>query len=223
MQEEREIEQQRRDEQELIKKIAERQKEADKRKREEDNAKQKEKIAALKREAERQEQERQKAIAKANRDRAIRDAAEADAEARQAAADAKAANEALASIRSGTSRQTAAMQSSQSQNATGREQGTSPLEQQYWALVSERLRSYWKMPEGREWNPSLLASVVITISRDGQVNSISFDRRSSDPFFDQLVEKTIRQASPMPSFPAALQKSNTQVGFNFKPGGLGNR
>ena len=61
----------------------------------------------------------------------------------------------------------------------------------------------------------------ITIGSDGQVTAIRFDRKSGDPFFDQLVEKTIRQAAPMPRFPALMRQSSTQLPVRFIPGNLG--
>ena len=209
----KELEQRKRqaDERELVKKLEEQRRNAERRQQEQ-----------ARQERERLEQERQKAIADARRQQALEEARRAEADARQAEADARRAREALASTRAEASRQTAAIQSATTQAATGRQQGNSAMEQQYWAQVAQRVRSYWVLPEMRSWDASLLATVVITINSDGQVTSINFDQRSNDPLFDQLVEKTIRQASPMPRFPAIMQQSSTRVGFKFSPGKLGN-
>ncbi|NLZ17676.1 MAG: cell envelope integrity protein TolA [Desulfobulbaceae bacterium] len=207
----RELEQRKRqaDERELSKKLEEQKRNAERR-------------LQAQREQERREQERQKAIADARRRQAQEDARRAEAEARRAEAEARSAREALASTRAEAGRQTAAIQSATTQAATGRQQGNSGIEQQYWAQVAQRVRSYWVLPEMRRWDTALLARVVITINSDGQVTRIAFDERSNDPLFDQLVEKTIRQASPMPRFPAIMQQGTTQVGFKFRPGELGN-
>ena len=212
----RELEERKRqaDERELAKKLEEQQRVAERR--------QQERREQERREAERREQERQKAIADARRKQAQEEARNAEAEARRAEEEARQAREALASTRAEATRQTAAIQSANTQAATGRQQGPSGIEQQYWAQVAQRVRSYWVLPEMRSWDTSLLASVVITINSDGQVTSISFDERSRDPLFDQLVEKTIRQASPMPRFQAIMQQANTRVGFKFRPGELVN-
>ena len=201
--------------------------ELEQRKRQADERELAKKLEEQKRNAERRlqeqrEQERQKAIADARRKQAQEEARQAEAEARRAEAEARSAREALASTRAEASRQTAAIQSAATQAATGRQQGNSGIEQQYWAQVAQRVRSYWVLPEMRRWDAALLARVVITINNDGQVTRIAFDERSNDPLFDQLVEKTIRQASPMPRFPAIMQQGTTQVGFKFRPGELGN-
>lgn len=204
----KELEQRKRqaDERALAKKLEEQQRNAERRRQEQ----------------QRREQQRQKAIADARKQKALEEARRAEAAARRAEAAARRAREALASTRAEASRQTAAIQSANTQAATGRQQGTSAMEQQYWAQVAQRVRSYWILPEMRRWDTSLLATVTITINSDGQVTSIDFDQRSNDPLFDQLVEKTIRQASPMPRFPAIMRQNNTKVGFKFRPGELGN-
>lgn len=213
-----------RERQEEEKKLA---RELEQRKRQADERALAKKLEEQKRSAERRlqeqrEQERQKAIAEARRQQALAEARKAEADARKAEEDARRAREALASTRAEASRQTAAIQSATTQAASGRQQGSSGIEQQYWAQVAQRVRSFWVLPEMRRWDSALLARVVITINSDGQVTRIAFDERSNDPLFDQLVEKTIRQAAPMPRFPAVMQQSSTQVGFKFRPGELGN-
>ena len=91
------------------------------------------------------------------------------------------------------------------------------FEEKYWIQVSERVRSRWMLPEERKWDPSLVAQVFVTINRNGDVVRIEFENRSRDPLFDQLVEKTIRSAAPMPPFPPLIQQETTEVGFKFKP------
>ena len=120
----------------------------------------------------------------------------------------------------GESRQTGAAAGSP-QAAAGRREGNPAVEGQYWRQVVQRLESYWRLPEGRNWGGGLKAEVLITINSDGRVTGIRFDSRSGDPFFDQLVEKTIRQAAPMPRFPAVMRQSSTQLPVRFRPGNLG--
>jgi len=107
-------------------------------------------------------------------------------------------------------------------NADSNKNSQSIVEQTYWGAVTQRIKSFWVLPEMRKWNSSLLAQVVITISKDGYVTNIQFDQRSKDPLFDQLVEKTIKSSAPMPRFPALMQQESTAVGFKFRPGELGN-
>lgn len=224
---EREVQERQAEERELKKKIEERRHQAQQRQQEEKELEKK--IEERRREAEqkdksRREAERQKILAQAKIDqiRAENEARQAAAEARQLEAEAKAARDAVASTRSEATRQTQAMQNAITQTSSGRQQAQSIVEQQYWGAVAQRVKSFWVLPEMRKWDSSLLAQVVITINKEGEVISIQFDQRSKDPLFDQLVEKTIRSASPMPRFPALMQQETTEIGFKFRPGELGN-
>ena len=203
---ERELAQRKIEERELLKKIEERRQEAERK------------------EAQRREEERQKALAQARQEqiKAENEAKAAAAEARALAAQAKAAAAAAAAVRADATSRTQAMQGAVTGSSTGRSQAQSIVEQTYWASVAQRVRNLWVLPEMRKWDANLLAMVVITINKSGEVTRIQFDQRSTDPHFDQLVEKTIRSAAPMPPFPALMQQETTVVGFKFKPGELGN-
>lgn len=224
---EREVQQRQQDERELKKKIEERQRDVQQR-QQEDRELQK-KIEERKREAERKESvrretDRQKVIAQAKNDqiRAENEARQATAEARKLEGEARAAREAVTNARGEAARQTQAMQHAVTQTSSGRQHAQSIVEQTYWGAVAQRVKSFWVLPEMRKWDTSLLAQVVITINKDGSVVNIQFDQRSKDPLFDQLVEKTIKSAAPMPRFPALMQQETTEVGFKFRPGELGN-
>jgi len=204
---EREQEQRKQEERELQKKIEERKQEAERK------------------ETQRREEERQKALVKARLEqiKAENEARAAAAEARELAAQANAAATAAAAVRADANRRAQAMQSAVSGGgSSGRQQAQSIVEQTYWGAVAQRVKSFWVLPEMRKWDTNLLALVVITINKNGEVTRIQFDQSSNDPLFDQLVEKTIRSAAPMPRFPALMQQETTVVGFKFRPGELGN-
>ena len=225
---EREVQEKKKNEQDLQKKMQELQQIANK-KRVQEERELARKLQERQREAERKEtirreEERKRAAAQARLEQ-IRAEAEARAaaeEARQLAAEARAAQDALARTRADAAAKAAAMQSAATNTTAGRQGAQSMVEQTYWGRVAERVRSKWALPEMRSWDATLLAQVLITINRNGDVVNIEFERRSRDPLFDQLVEKTIRSAAPMPPFPALMQQDTTEVGFKFKPGELGN-
>ena len=195
---EREQAQRKQEEREILKKIEERRKEAERK------------------EAQRREEERQKALAQARLEQI-----KADNELREARALAAQANAAAAAVRADANRRTQAVQNAGTGGSSGRQQAQSIVEQTYWSTVAEQVKKKWVLPEGK-WDANLLAMVVITINKNGEVTRIQFDQRSTEPLFDQLVEKTIRSASPMPRFPALMQQETTEVGFKFRPGELGN-
>ena len=196
--------QRRQEERELQKRIEERRREVERREVE-------------RKEAQRREEERKKALAQARLEQI-----NAEKEARELAAQAKAADAVAAAVRADANRRTQAMQSAVTGSVAGQQQAQSIVEQTYWASVAQRVRSFWVLPEMRKWDANLLAMVVITINKNGEVTRIQFDQRSNDLHFDQLVEKTIKNASPMPRFPALMQQETTEVGFKFRPGELGN-
>lgn len=91
---------------------------------------------------------------------------------------------------------------------------------QYLSSLYDRVHSYWILPEMRTWDRSLEAIVVLTISKDGSISNMQFERKSRDPFFDQFVMKTLQTAAPMPRFPALMSQASIEVGLRFKPGEL---
>nr|WP_321467169.1 cell envelope integrity protein TolA [uncultured Desulfobulbus sp.] len=206
-----ELAQRKKEEQELQKKIEERKRLADARKLEEQELQKK--LEERKREA-----ERKKAQTKARLDqiRAENEARAAAAEARELAAQANAAAAALASAREAVGRQNAAMEGALNKSGSGgRAAAQNIVGQSYINSVLARIKGYWKLPDTRLWDSSLYANVVITLNRQGGLVSIRFDRRSGDPQFDQMVEKTIHRAIPMPAFPALMTGDTVEVGGNF--------
>jgi len=223
---EREQEERKQEEQELQKKIEERKREAEQRKQEEQELQKK--IEERKREAERKEvqrreDERKKALAQARLDqiRAENEAREAAAEARELAAQANAANAALAAARADAARKAASMQGAATGTTTGRAAASGIVAQTYGKTAASRIKEFWQLPDTRSWDNSLASNVVITINKKGEVVRIQFERRSGDPQFDQLVEKAINRAVPMPPFPALMTEETTEVPCNFNVRELG--
>lgn len=97
---------------------------------------------------------------------------------------------------------------------------SSAVESQYFAAVSNKLHSYWALPEYKVWDPDLVAIVVIQIEKNGQISKQFFEKKSNDKLFDQFVLKTLQDASPLPAIPAALKEETIEIGFRFRPGGI---
>lgn len=70
------------------------------------------------------------------------------------------------------------------------------LKQKYYALIGRTIRYYWQYPPGLPSN--LVARVKVRVSFKGDVQDVSFVKRSGNPIFDREVEKTIYKASPLP-------------------------
>jgi TonB family protein len=111
-------------------------------------------------------------------------------------------------------------QGNQTNENHGSSNNFSAIENQYFAAISNRIQQFWALPELKSWDPSLTAIVWITINKDGTIVSQHFESSSGDKFFDQYVEKALRDAVPLPQIPVALNKSHIEVGLRFKPSGI---
>lgn len=129
-----------------------------------------------------------------------------------------------------TKRSTASTSSIQSSNTGFRPQtqnnntatgGTSSLlKDQYYGQVKNRIHQHWALPEYLQINRDLVATVSITINRNGRLANIVFEKSSGNRLFDQFVRQTLSAASPMPPIPAALKKQRIEIGLIFLPGGI---
>jgi colicin import membrane protein len=147
----------------------------------------------------------------------------AEEEARIAADELKQLIHTSTSIKSPVRNTTGSMEGDGSGSGEGHRSGSnnsSALESQYQAALFNRLQRFWSLPEYKKWEPSLTAIVVITISQDGTITNQFFERRSGDKIFDQFVEKTLRDAAPLPQIPAALRKQQYEIGLRFSPTGI---
>jgi colicin import membrane protein len=157
------------------------------------------------------EAERQQHLQEARRQQAL-----AAAEAKAAAAEA--VNALKHSLQANAAASSAAANENRSSRQSGKQ--SSVLESQYYASIFAHLHQYWALPDIKTWDPDITATVVIVISKSGQILSQSFEKRSGDRVFDQFVSKTIADANPLPPIPGALKKQQYKLGLRFKPGGI---
>ena len=106
-------------------------------------------------------------------------------------------------------------------NGTGNNRNSKAMnavEAQWFAAVNSHLLRFWALPEFKQWDPELLAVIIITVDKNGHIINHFFETTSGDKIFDQFVTKTLQEASPLPKMPAALKKHRYEFGLNFKPG-----
>ncbi len=94
------------------------------------------------------------------------------------------------------------------------------IESQYFASIFNKLLQFWALPEYLQNDQSLLAVVVITISKDGTIANMFFENRADNRVFNQFVTKTIEAAAPLPPIPPALKKQRIELGLRFSPGSI---
>jgi len=96
----------------------------------------------------------------------------------------------------------------------------SALITQYYGAIMNHVTQYWSLPEFKNWDPGLSATVVITISTNGRIAKQFFEKRSGDAAYDQYVRKTLQDADPLPPIPAALRQEQVEIGLVFRPGSI---
>lgn len=94
------------------------------------------------------------------------------------------------------------------------------VERQYYATLTSRLQSLWRLPEYKQWDPNLNASVVITIRKSGEIADYFFERKSGDRIFDRFVMKTLQDVGKLPPIPPVLRKQRMEIGLIFSPGNI---
>ncbi len=90
----------------------------------------------------------------------------------------------------------------------------------YSAAVRLQISENWVLPEGQQWDETLLTVLIVKIREDGIVLSHTFKKRSGNIQFDKFVSQTLEKASPLPMLPVELAEENYSLRLNFYPRGL---
>ena len=157
------------------------------------------------------------------REEAVKKAAEA-----KAAADAAAQNAVdmlRAAIQESTPRTPASSAGSGTVQQSGARRSGGSIQvdaalKQYYISVSQKIHQHWVLPEMQKWDENLEAIIVVYVRRDGIVTKKEFEKKSPNLFFNQFVEKTLRESLPLPPFPPNLKDNELEIGLVFHPGGL---
>ncbi|MGV1099019.1 TonB C-terminal domain-containing protein [Thiovibrio sp. JS02] len=88
----------------------------------------------------------------------------------------------------------------------------------YLLAVNEQIQENWRLPDLQSWKDDLEAIVVIRVRRDGVVINKFFEKKSDNIYFNQFVEKTLKDSSPLPAFPVGLEDEEMEIGLKFRPG-----
>lgn len=89
---------------------------------------------------------------------------------------------------------------------------------EYLSRLHQHIQAHWSLPNLTTWDQQMLATIVVTVRRDGSVRKTEFEKQAENMYFNQLVQKAIRDATPLPTFPPALRQSEMEIGLNFRPG-----
>jgi colicin import membrane protein len=87
--------------------------------------------------------------------------------------------------------------------------------QVYYSIIWSKVRQEWALPEGILHDDNLVAVVDAKILRNGNVDDVSFEKRSGNKYFDESAIKAVRKASPFPPLPEWIKDNYIEVGVRF--------
>lgn len=90
----------------------------------------------------------------------------------------------------------------------------------YYIAVSNKIHEHWILPALQEWKNDLKSVVVVHVQRDGTVTDHYIEEKSDNPYFDQFVEKTLKESLPLPPFPPGIDEDSLEIGLVFHPSGM---
>ncbi|MFH1216247.1 MAG: energy transducer TonB [Pseudomonadota bacterium] len=90
----------------------------------------------------------------------------------------------------------------------------------YYIAVSNKIHEHWILPALQEWKNDLKSVIVVHVQRDGTVTDHYFEEKSANPYFDQFVEKTLKESLPLPPFPPGINEDSLEIGLVFHPSGM---
>jgi colicin import membrane protein len=85
----------------------------------------------------------------------------------------------------------------------------------YYSLIWSKVKQEWALPEGILHDDNLVAVIDAKILRNGNVDDVSFEKRSGNKYFDESAIKAIRKASPFPPLPEWIKDNYIEVGVRF--------
>ena len=87
----------------------------------------------------------------------------------------------------------------------------------YYQAIWNKIQQAWVLPPYDKKNGRPEAIAVITISRDGKILGMEFEKKSGDENLDNSVIRAIKKADPLPPFPPDLKESVLEIGIRFIP------
>jgi len=88
----------------------------------------------------------------------------------------------------------------------------------YLLAVNNHIQERWILPDLQSWKENLEAVIVIRVKRDGTIIHSFFEKKADNVYFNQFVEKTLKDSSPLPPFPVGIDEEEMEIGLKFKPG-----
>jgi TonB family protein len=89
----------------------------------------------------------------------------------------------------------------------------------YFARIQDKVGTFW-MPAA-SGDREVVVLVGIRLQHNGQVREITIERSSGDRGFDDAAIRALRQAMPLPPFPALVKEDSMNLILKFTNKGIG--
>jgi TonB family protein len=89
---------------------------------------------------------------------------------------------------------------------------------EYYSLVWAKIKEAWTIPENLlKEMVDMETVIIIIIERDGRIRKIWFEKKSGNGLYDQMAERAIKKADPLPPIPKELGENHLELGIRFTP------
>jgi TonB family protein len=83
----------------------------------------------------------------------------------------------------------------------------------YLKAIADKLNAHWKPP--KDFQEDTLCQIAFVINRDGQVSDTKVEQPSGDSTFDQLAQRAVLYANPLPPLPSGFPEDALRVHMKF--------
>jgi TonB family protein len=104
---------------------------------------------------------------------------------------------------------------------SGTGQPIDPRLARYISEIWQRLMLNFSLPPTLREIRGLEAVVIVRIGPQGETLSVSTEKSSGNPLYDQAVYRAIKESAPFPPFPEAIGSSFFELGIRFRPEDIG--
>jgi TonB family protein len=92
---------------------------------------------------------------------------------------------------------------------------TSSRSDEYIGFITSRVRRNWTLPPELKPKDNVETIVDVKILRTGQVERLSFEKRSGNVYIDDSAMKAVQKSIPFPPFPDGMMDVYIEIGIRF--------
>lgn len=92
---------------------------------------------------------------------------------------------------------------------------TSSRSDEYIGFITSRVRRNWTLPQELKPKDNVETIIDVKILRTGQVERLSFEKRSGNVYVDDSAMKAVQKSIPFPPFPDGMMDGYIEIGIRF--------